>query len=456
MEETIENHSEPTGEFSGSLVRSPWFYRQWMLAGNPAYFFQKLVREFGDFVHYRGLFNFYQVNHPSLVKQVLMDTHRSFDKQSIIYKRFGNVFGNGLVASEGEDWQRQRKLLQPIFGPITVRNFFEGMLNATQEMTEHWSVEYANQRVFDIAPEMEKLTLRIAGEALFSDVFKQQSERIARWNDTINYYCAKPPLPVIRSFWFPSSLNRRLKETLAEFHQFVGDMIEKRRGARGKNDLLGILLDAKHEDGTTLSDLEIREQVLGMIVGGHETSSRALAWIWYELDRHPDVRQQLFEELNSVLGDRPPTLECLPQLKYTKMVIDECLRLHPPFWFENRNVTEDVEIGGALLPKGSIVLFSRYTLHRHPDFWREPDKFDPTRQDPDDLENARSAYAQIPFGGGPRICLGINFAIMELVLLLATISQKFEVVVAKQNKHAMAAKMTMFPKYGVQVMLKPR
>ena len=233
-------------------------------------------------------------------------------------------------------------------------------------------------------------------------------------------------------------------------------MIEKRRGARGKNDLLGILLDAKHEDGTTLSDLEIREQVLGMIVGGHETSSRALAWIWYELDRHPDVRQQLFEELNSVLGDRPPTLECLPQLKYTKMVIDECLRLHPPFWFENRNVTEDVEIGGALLPKGSIVLFSRYTLHRHPDFWREPDKFDPTRQDPDDLENARSAYAQIPFGGGPRICLGINFAIMELVLLLATISQKFEVVVAKQNKHAMAAKMTMFPKYGVQVMLKPR
>jgi cytochrome P450 len=165
--------------------------------------------------------------------------------------------------------------------------------------------------------------------------------------------------------------------------------------------------------------------------------------------------QQLLCE-TSVLGGEPPTMESLSKLKYIRMVIDECLRLHPPFWFENRNAMKDVEIGGHVIPKGSIVLFSRHALHRHAAFWDQPTRFNPCRQDPDNLEHQRTAYAQVPFGGGPRICIGINFAIMELMVIVATICQRFKVSVAKDDRHEMSAKMTMFPKHGVRVNLKSR
>jgi len=444
-------------EFTGSLVRPPWFYRQWMLAGNPAYFFERIAKDFGDFVHYRGLFSFYQVNHPALVKQVLMETHKSFDKRNIIYKRFSKAFGDGLTVSEGDKWKRHRKLMQPMFGPITVRKFFDSMLSATNEVADRWAREYGYDQPFNIATEMDQLTLRIAGEAFFSEGFQQDADRISHWNERINHYCAKPPLPIIRSFWFPSHVNRRLKTTLFEFHQFIGEMIEKRRSSGPQNDLLSILLEARHEDdGSPLTEEEIKEEVLGMILGGHETSSSALAWIWYELDRNPDVRKKINDELEEVLDGQELTMEALPRLKYIRMVIDECLRLHPPFWFENRNAMKDVEVGGHVIPKGSIVLFSRHALHRHEAFWSEPLRFNPRRQDPDDLEHPRTNYAQVPFGGGPRICIGINFAVMELMVIVATICQRFDVELANDDRHVMAAKMTMFPKHGVRVVLNQR
>ena len=451
-----KNETTDAKEFSGSLVRPPRFYRQWMLAGNPAYFFDRLAKDFGDFLHYRGLFSFYQVNHPALVKQVLMETHKSYDKRNIIYKRFGKVFGEGLTVSEGDKWKRHRKLMQPMFGPKTVRKFFDGMLNAANEAADRWKVDYSNQS-FDIASEMDQLTLRIAGEAFFSEGFQEDSAKISRWNQRINHYCAKPPLPIIRSFWFPSSVNRRLKETLFEFKEFIGGMIDKRRSSGPQNDLLSILLDATHEDdGSPLSDDELKEEVMGMILGGHETSSSALAWIWYELHQHPEIRQKVDAEIESVLGGSPLTVDAVFHLKYTRMMIEECLRLHPPFWFENRNAIHDVELGGHVIPKGSIVLFSRYSLHRHPKFWDRPEQFNPERQNPDHPENLRTTYAQVPFGGGPRFCLGFNFAIMELIVIVATICQRFDVVVAKEDRHVMNAKMTMFPKHGVRVVLKDR
>ena len=444
-------------KFAGSLAKPRWFYRQWMLAGNPAYFFERLVKDFGDFIHYRGIFNFYLINHPALVKQVLMQTHKSFNKDTVLYRRFGNIFGNGLVISEGDDWKRQRKLIQPMFGPKTVQQFFTNMLQATNEMLNQWEENYSRQTVFDIASEMDALTLRNAGEALFSEGFQSECKRIAHWNEVINHFCAKPPLPIIRDWWFPSRRNRNVKRTLREFYSFIDQMIQKRRDSGMQDDLLSIFLTARHEDdGSPLSDQEIRDQVLGMILGGHETTASGLAWFWYELDRHPQVKQRLLEELSSVLGNRPPSLEDLPNLRYTRMVIDECMRLHPPFWFENRNAMHDVELGGETIPRGSLVIFTRYTLHRHQTFWKNPLEFNPERQDPDNPENKRTTYAQVAFGGGPRICIGIHFAILELLLVVATILQRFDVRIAPENRHAMNAHMTMFPKHGVKVFLEPR
>ena len=449
-----KSHPSP---FTGQLARPRWFYRQWMLAGNPALFFDRIAQDYGDFVHYRGLLSFYQINHPALVKSVLMGTHKHYDKNSNIYRRVANAFGDGLVVSEGNKWKRQRKLMQPMFGPKTVKHFFDGMLTAVDEMAKAWDQQYAGGHAFNVAQEMETLTLQVAGQALFRDGFKQDADRIRQWTRAINHYTAKPPLPIIRQFWFPSSVNRKLKRTLDQFGTFIGKLISDRRSTGSQNDLLSILLDTRDEEtGEPMSDVEITEEALGMIIGGHETTSGALTWLWWELHHNPDVESKLYQEIVDVAGDGPLTLDCLPKLKYTRMVIDECLRLHPPFWFENRNAKSDVELGGVTIPKGSLILFSRYTLHRHPDFWSDPERFDPNRHDPSAPENARTTYAQVPFGGGPRICIGVNFAVMELLVIVASLVRRYRISVASNDRHQMAAKMTMFPKHGVQVQLDRR
>ena len=443
--------------FSGELVRTPWFYKQWLLAGNRATFFDTIARDFGDFVHYRGLFQFYLVNHPSLVKAVLHETHSSFDKQSVIYNRFQKIFGAGLVVAEGETWQCQRKLMQPMFGPGAVKNYLDGMKQAVHELFERWDVANRNQRIFDIAVDMNHLALEIAGRALFEDSFSEHAQHIHRWTNDINYYCGKPPLPIIRSFWFPSRLNRRLKKTLREFHTFLQETIEQNRIRSERKGLLGILLAAKHEEsGELMTDAEIRDEVLGMIIGGHETSSAALTWIWYELSQNPDIEAKLHAEIDDVLGGLPLQLEHLARLPYTKMIVDETLRLHPPFWFENRNAIRDVQLGGVTIPKGALVIFSRYSLHRHPGFWKSPNRFDPERFRAGQEENLRSTYASIPFGGGPRICIGIHFATMELIATLAMIAQRYRIRVSSTDHHAMAAHLTMTPKNGLRVSLERR
>lgn len=443
--------------FTGTLARPPLMYRQWLLAGNRAKFFDTLANDLGDFVHYRGLFSFYLVNHPSLVKQVLMETHKSFDKNSVIYDRFRNAFGNGLVVAEGDRWRRARRLMQPLFGPRAVEQYFELMRDSADQMATRWEPTCQAGQVLDVASEMNHVTLQIAGRALFHDSFDEIAPQISHWTHIINLYSAKPPLPIIRSFWFPSRINRKLKQALAEFNEFLQEMIQRRRESQQSTDLISRLLAARDEEtGQPLSDSEIAEEALGMIIGGHETSSSALAWVWCELDQHPEVRDKLHQELAEVIGDGPLQLEHVEQLVYTRMVIEEAIRLHPPFWFENRNVAADVELGGVPIKKGSVVVFSRYSLHRHPGFWKDPERFNPERFRPGAEENKRSVYAYVPFGGGPRICIGIHFAIMELVVVLAVLARRYKVMLDKSHRHEMAANLTMTPKYGVRARLERR
>ena len=450
--ESFDSH-----QFDGSISRPPWFYRQWMVAGNPALFFDHLARRFGDFVHYRGLFKFYLVNHPSLVKQVLQETHKSFDKNTVIYNRFRHAFGNGLVVSEGEHWKRQRKLIQPMFGHTAIARFFPHMLDATAETIQRWESKCRAAQTFDVSTDMNRLTLEIVGRTLFHDNFGDAATDIQRWTHTIDRYSAKAPIPIIRDAWFPSRRNRRLNRTLREFRGFLQHMIHARRNRSGDDDLLTRLLNVRNPDtGQAMTDDEIVDEALGMIIGGHETSASALTWVWYELDRNPAIRIRLFEEVDRVLGDGALTIDRVGQLIYTKMVIDETLRLHPPFWFENRNVKVSLELGGQRLSPGDIVAFSRYSLHRHPRFWRDPDRFDPDRFQLDQEENPRGSYAYIPFGGGPRICIGHHFAIMELLVIVAMIVQQYRVVTAPENRHEMTAALTMTPKFGHWVRLERR
>jgi cytochrome P450 len=439
--------------FTGRLADPPAFYRQWMLAGNPTRFFERLIRDHGDFIRYRGVIGFHLINHPALAHQVLKHTHRHYDKNSRVYNRFRNAFGDGLVTAEGERWKRQRKRMQPLFGPASIRRFHGLMLDAATRTAERWPVG----AVFDMAREMERLTLEIAGRSLFSQAFDTTADQISRWTRTINRYCAIPPLPLISDLRFPSPLNLQLRRVLREYRAFLRDLIRERMTGEAKDDLLGVLLTAKDEDtGEVMGEEELAEEVLGMIIGGHETTHAALTWIWYELHRHPEVEQHLVGEIQAACGDAPLTLEQIPQLKFARMVIQETLRLHPPFWFENRNTITDVELAGVAIPRGSMVVFSRYSLQRHPDFWENPDEFRPSRFDPDQPENPEHSQAHIPFGSGPRVCIGRHFAMMELLVILVTVLQRYRVTVDAADRHEMSARVTMVPKYGLKVRLEPR
>ncbi len=450
------NHRVAKG-FSGELAKPPWGYRQWMLAGNPALFFDHLANRFGDFVHYRGIFNFYLINHPELIKTVLQQTNKTFDKNTAIYRRFRNAFGDGLVVSEDSQWRCQRKLMQPMFGHHAIEQFFPVMVDSTNEMLDRWQARANHESSFDIAPEMSRLTLEIVGRTLFSDNFGGISDKIREWTHTIDNYSAKPPIPVIRDPWFPSSRNRGLKRTLREFHGFIQKMIDERQSTKHENDLLGILLQAKSpESGQAMSRHLIADEVLGMIVGGHETSSSALTWAWYELARHPDQLAQVLDEIDQVVGSGPLQIEKIKDLTFTKMILNEVLRLHPPFWFENRNARQNTKLAGVDLPAGSLILMSRYSLHRHREYWREPDQFNPDRFQPKHEENERSSYAYIPFGGGPRICIGTHFAMMEMIVILALIGSRFKISLSSEDRHEMAAATTMTPKFGVRVVARPR
>lgn len=429
-----------------SLTVAPRFYKQWMMLGNPAYFFDRLARDLGDFVLYRGGLDFYFLNHPELVRLVLKETNAHYDKNSPLYSQFRKAFGTGLVIAEGKLWQGQRRLLQPHFSPTAVRASFELMSECIERAVQRWQTYARQDTTFNMVSEMHDLTLDIAGTTLLGGNFAAAQKDIARWTHDINVYSASLPLPLISNLWFPTPKNLALKRTLREFYAFIMQVVQERKHGSVQNGLLNALLQAADpETGEKMSAEQLGAEILGVIIGGHETSSAALTWAWYELAQHSEVEQKLHEELERVLGGELPTLKHMPQLKYTRMIIDETMRLHPPFWFENRNTMDDVELWGVTVPKGSMITFSRYSLHRHPDYWPEPERFIPERFA---QESTGTKYAYVPFGGGPRVCIGIHLATLELVLTLATMAQRFRVELREREPVRMRALLTMEPMHG--------
>ena len=448
---SLQQNQNQDSTFAGRLANAAPYQRQWMLLVNPAKYLDYLIQRYGDFVFCRGILEFYLVNDPSLVRQILRDTNRDFDKSSRIYDHFRNVFGNGLVTAEGNQWVRKRKLMQPMFTPSAIKAFLLPMLEATTAACDCWKED-----PIDMADEMNRLTLEIAGRSFFSDGFEDSISMIREWTEAINRYSAKPPIPIISDLRFPSPTNLRVRKMMADFRGFMRNLIRARAGDDSKHDLLSILSNARDEDGNLMEEDEICEEVLSMIIGGHETTATALTWIWYELHHQPEVEEKLLGEIQTVVGAEPLDFKHFCDLKYANMVIQEAMRLHPPFWFENRNTTKEVILGGSTIPRGRMVAFSRYSLHRHPDFWVDPDRFDPLRFDPENEPDLGASVAYVPFGGGPRVCIGRHFAMMEMLVIVVTVLQKFHVTVHPGDRHRMSAKLTMAPRNGLLTTLKPR
>lgn len=429
-------------------------------------FVMKMAREYGDVVHYRmGPMPVYQVNHPEGVKRILQDNNRNYSKDTFDLPFVNMLLGNGLVTSQGDTWLRQRRLMQPVFHHRYVTALVEQMADATAGMLDRWQQNEGSGRPLDIAEEMMSLTLDIVNQALFTSTVSDETEAIRQAMAFLAEDLAfRFQLPFYPPPFVPTLRNIRFKRALATLDRTIQGIIDGRRALLATadleedepQDLLSLLMAARDEEtGEGMDDRQLRDEVITMFIAGHETTALALSWAWYLLSAHPDVERKLHEELASELNGRAPTAADLPNLIYTRMVIDETVRLYPPAWISNRqSVNEDV-ICGYHIPAGSFVAFSPYVTHRDPDLWTDPERFDPERF-ANGQEKSRPRYAYFPFGGGPRQCIGKGFALVEAQLILATVAQRYRLRLAPGHEVQPQALMTLRPKGGMPMVLEAR
>jgi len=363
-------------------------------------------------------------NCPAAVRHVLLDRAENYVK-SFIARQLLKPLGQGLLNSEGEVWRRQRRTMAPAFHPKRVETFAPLMVEATRERLRSW---IPGAQPLDLAEEMAELTLDIITRTMFSSDVRDRAGEIRRVIFDYQHVGGRPALFDLLGLpaWLPRLTAMRAAATSGRLDGIIFGIIEGRRKRGGPpDDLLGLLLAARDEEtGQGMSDRELRDQVATIFTAGHETTANALVWTWYLLAMHPAVEAKFHAELAAVLGGREPGLADIPKLRYTRMMLDETLRLYPPAHTMSREAVADDEIAGHKVVAGTTVLVSPWLLHRHEKLWEHPRVFDPERMAPERAA-ARPRYAYIPFGGGPRICIGAGFAIQEAVLILATIAQRF-------------------------------
>jgi cytochrome P450 len=416
-----------------------------------------MYQRYGNVVAIRFLiWPTYMIFHPRDVKHVLQENHRNYSKDTYLIRFLRPLLGRGLFSNDGQSWLHQRRLMQPAFHRKQLATFGRLMTGATGSMLERWQHTAGNQTL-DVAEEMVRLTLQIVSQALFSIDLSDETDTVGQaftalmvpFMDYI--YHPVPPLG------FPTKRNRRIQHFIRTLDRVVQEIItEHRRLGAGKDDLLSTLLEARDEEtGEQMNDRQVRDEVMTLLLAGHETTSNALSWTWYLLSQHPDAERCLHAELEQVLGGRTPTVEDLPRLTYTRMVLDETLRLYPPAVGFNRKALADDEVGGYVVPANTLIWLSPYITHRHPDFWENPDVFDPERFSPE-RSAGRPHFAHYPFGGGPRLCIGNHFAMMEAQLVLATIAQRYRLRLVPNHQVEPQALLTLRPRNGLPMTILKR
>jgi cytochrome P450 len=415
------------------------------------------ARTYGDIFHYRLLhFHVYFVNSPELVEQVLVTQNRKFEKGRALQAN-RELLGNGLLISEGETWQRQRRLMQPAFHRERIAGYGRTMVASTESALATWR----DGETRDIHKEMMSLTLDIAARTLFNVEISSVSDRIAKALEAILIVSARPTriLAMVRKF--PSRAERNYRRAVRDLDEIVYGIIRERRAAlskgaaSGAQDLLGMLLAAQDEDGSGMSDKQVRDETLTLLLAGHETTAIALSWAWYLLSQNPEAERKLHAELDSVLAGRAPAVEDLPRLPYTERVIKEAMRLYPPAYIILRLAVEDCEIGGYKIPRGSSVGTSSWVVQRYARFFPDPEKFLPDRWT-EEFQRALPRFAYFPFGGGPRVCIGAQFAMMEAALVLAAVAQCYSLALVPSHPVETSPSITLRPRYGLRMTLHHR
>jgi cytochrome P450 len=412
------------------------------------------MRQYGDFVECRfGPFPFYVINHPDLAHEMLVTQASKFYKSSITKRVMYKAVGEGLFTNDGDSWKRQRKLSQPAFHTMRIANYATVMVEYAQNMIAKWR----SGEKLDLEREMNALTMQIVSKTLFDASVDGEEDELSKavkiiLSTTDKRFNRLIPLPE----WLPVEENKQMNWALKRLDEIIQEFIdERRKTGEDKGDLLSMLMAAQDEEHGGMSDKQLRDESVTVFGAGHETTSGALTWTFYLLSQHPEIEAKLQDELQTVLNGRPPTFADLPRLPYTEMVIKESMRLYPPAWGVTREAIEDVNLSGYRMEKGRIAIANIYGMHRDSHYFPDAEKFIPERFSAEN-EKHINKYAYLPFGAGPRICIGNAFAMMEARLLLATIAQAFELSLAPGQKVAPERVFTLRPKYGMHMVAKAR
>ena len=393
-------------------------------------------------------------NAPDMVAHVLLENPDNYVKSPIARQLLEPSLGRGLLTAEGETWRRQRRVMAPAFTARKVADFAPAIVRHAERMLAEWN-RLPSATTLDVAQEMSRLTLAIISEAMFSVVDDPEVATIGR---AVAVYqpAVRPSFADLLGLpaWVPRPERWRAKRIFAKAHRVIGHLIDERRRQGGPDDLLAAMLAAE-EDGTVATAQEVRDQVATIFTAGHETTANALAWTWYLLSLHPAAEEELHRELDRVLAGRLPTVDDLPSLAYTRMVIEESMRLYPPAHTMPRMALADDRLRDTHVPAGSIVMVVPWLLHRHRRLWERPGEFIPERFAPE-ATAGRPRFAYVPFGAGPRICIGAAFAMTEAILLIAVIASLYRLRLTDDARIEPIGLITLRPRHGMPMTLERR
>ena len=383
-------------------------------ARDPFRFLTDLVRREGDVARYRaGSEPAFLVNEPDLIKRVLADNASNYSKATAINSAFKRAIADGLLTSEGPLWRRQRRLMQPAFHRDRLSALAAQMTEATLDLMERWEDAARRGAVLDMTKEMSSLTIRITVKALFGTDIVEHVGAVGQRIAESLVMVVSPDKPAMEEA-------KRMVVGILE------DIMDERLSRpRSTPDLLSMLMEARDEEtGESMNRGEILQQMMTLLLAGYETTANALGWTWYLLSENEGAGTALRAELGATLGGRVPTVQDLALLPYNRMVLEESMRLYPPAWILGRRALVDDRLGDHVIPAGSVVAISPYLMHRHPKHWEDPERYDPERFTKE-RSVGRKPFAYFPFGGGPRLCIGHNFAMLEAQLIIATVAQRY-------------------------------
>lgn len=433
---------------------------------NPIELYEDVFRQYGDVTFFQlGSYRFAMLNDASAIEQVLQTEAKNFTK-STGYERFKLIVGNGLLVSEEEVWKKQRRLLAWAFSTKHIERIHNVMIQESLEMINRWK----GLNKIDLAEEMNLVTLQVISVSLFGKSQIDSAEDIRQsLKDMLKYLQTTKHLWIQFALWplpiknkrelalkieknlpFPGS--RRFFKAIDKMDQIVLKMISERKKNKESSNFLDALIEATDsEDQTQMNTQQLRDEVVNMLIAGHETTANALTWTWHQLLKYPDIYKKVHEEIHSVISGKAPTFSELQKLVYTKAVFEESMRLYPPFWRISRKNKEPTKINGFDIPAGTNIIASIYTIHRKAQHWPDPLSFNPERF-LGEKEHHRFSY--IPFGGGPRVCIGSQFAIYEALTILAISVKNYQFEADFEGDPEYFMSLTLQPKNGCKVKIK--